>query len=75
MTPTMYLRFNTRVEEIPAGESGMLLRATVERLQQFWHIAMNESDLTLPKEVGPDGILGRWIDVRSERPATGNQQS
>lgn len=59
MKPTMHLRWDER--NVYAGDIAI---ARLERvLQQFWEIADNESDITLPKEIGPDGVKGRWRDI------------
>jgi hypothetical protein len=64
MTPTMYLRINRVRQELDGGRLVMFREGEV--LQQFWHIAPDESDITLPKVRGPDGEFGRWIDVPRE---------
>lgn len=61
----MHLRWQETFIEEPWGR-GFIKRNATKVLQQFWIISDAESDLTLPKERGPDGEIGRWRDVLTE---------
>lgn len=65
MKPTMHLRWDMRYD-YKMGD--VLIPAEVPTLQQFVEIAEDESDITLPREVGPDGVKGRWMDVATRQP-------
>lgn len=67
MKPTMHLRFRVEMGFENGGDVFALVIPTERRiLQQFWEVAANESDITLPRQIGPDGVEGRWRDVPSD---------
>jgi hypothetical protein len=62
MKPTMHLRWLSYESYVVNGEA-FATPATIRVLQQFWEIAADESDITLPRALGPTGTEGRWMDV------------
>lgn len=67
MKPTAHMRWIETLVDEKVGAHGLLLRTKANVLQQFWEIAATESDITLPREIGPDGVEGRWRDVGVHR--------
>lgn len=63
MEPTMHLRWDERSTYATDEERPIALMKHRRVLQQFWIIAAEESDITLQRERGPDGHVGRWRDV------------
>lgn len=63
MTPTAYLRWRTWVDFKPHGEGNIAQPSPQRALEQFWVIRADESDITLPREMGPGGEMGRWREV------------
>ena len=44
--------------------NGVGVKVAGRKLQQFWVVGDDESDITIAKDVSPDGLLrGRWRDV------------
>lgn len=63
MKPTLHFRWASYTIDIPVGAHGLCIRKDRRELQQFIEIGDDESDITLPKEIGPDGTKGRWMDI------------